>query len=91
VREKVEEGIINTQRVDTKDNLADIFTKALPRPTHEDLVSRLNLQSGGATTLGSSSSSKEGEEKTDPDTRILSGAAAPSDPWHRGRVGSQIT
>jgi len=47
IREKVEEGAINTQRVDTKDNLADIFTKTLPRPTHEDLVNRLNLLSGG--------------------------------------------
>lgn len=31
VREKVEEGLINTQRVNTKDNLADVFTKALPQ------------------------------------------------------------
>ncbi|OAQ61354.1 retrovirus-related pol polyprotein [Purpureocillium lilacinum] len=35
IREKVDEGIINTQRVDTKDNLADAFTKALPKTTHE--------------------------------------------------------
>jgi hypothetical protein len=49
VREKVEEGVINTQRVDTKDNLADVFTKALPRPTHEGVVHRLNLSSGGDT------------------------------------------
>ena len=90
VREKVEGGIINTQRVDTKDNLADVFTKALPRPTHEDLVKRLNLQSGGDAAFYSSSSSKEGKEKTDLDTGILSGAASPSGPWHRGRVGSQI-
>jgi hypothetical protein len=47
IREKVEEDVINTQRVDTKDNLADVFTKALPRPTHEDLADRLNLVSGG--------------------------------------------
>lgn len=47
IREKVEEGVVNTQRVDTTDNLADAFTKALARPTHEDLVHRLNLLSGG--------------------------------------------
>ncbi|KGQ02249.1 Retrovirus-related Pol polyprotein from transposon TNT 1-94 [Beauveria bassiana D1-5] len=47
VREKVEEGVINTQRVNTRDNLADIFTKSLPKPTHEDVMERLNLSSGG--------------------------------------------
>jgi hypothetical protein len=47
IREKVDERVINTQRVETKDNLADVFTKALPRPTHEDLVDRLNILSGG--------------------------------------------
>lgn len=47
VREKVEEGIINTQRVDTTNNLADVFTKALAMPTHEDSVNQLNLLSGG--------------------------------------------
>lgn len=46
VREKVEEGVINTQRVDMTDNLADVFTKALARPVHEDLVNRLNLFQG---------------------------------------------
>jgi hypothetical protein len=43
IREKVEEGEINTQRVNTKDNLADILTKALPRQTHEGLVNRLGM------------------------------------------------
>jgi hypothetical protein len=47
IREKVEEGVINTQRVDTTDNLADVFTKALGKPIHEDFVHRLNLLSGG--------------------------------------------
>ena len=47
IREKVDEGDINTQRVDTKDNLADILTKALPSHTHKDLVNRLNLFLGG--------------------------------------------
>src|SRR5204862_6477111 len=45
--EKVKEGVINTQHVDTMDNLADVFTKALARPVHEDLVNRLNVLSGG--------------------------------------------
>jgi hypothetical protein len=67
VREKVEEGLINTQRVNTKDNLADVLTKALPRSIHEDLLNRLNLQSGGDIALDSSSSSKAGKEKTDSD------------------------
>ena len=47
IREKVDEEVITTQRVATKDNLADVFTKALPRPTHDDFVNRLNLLSGG--------------------------------------------
>ena len=47
IREKVEEGVINTQHVRTTDNLADIFTKALAKPVHKDLVYRLNLLSGG--------------------------------------------
>ncbi|OQE10054.1 hypothetical protein PENFLA_c097G07305 [Penicillium flavigenum] len=60
VREKVEEGLIDTQRVNTKDNLADVFTKALPRSTHEDLVERLNLHSGGG--IESESSLEERKE-----------------------------
>ena len=47
IREKVDEGVIKTQRVNTKDNLADVFTKALPRPTHEESVTRLNVLSRG--------------------------------------------
>jgi hypothetical protein len=43
IREKVEEGAINTERVGTKDNLADVLTKALPRDAHEDLVSHMGL------------------------------------------------
>lgn len=89
VREKVEEGLINTQRVNTRDNLADVFTKALPRPTHEDLVSRLNLQSGGDIALGSSSSYKAINKNTDSDL-VSFEVPRPVGPWHRGRVGSQI-
>ena len=44
IREKVESEEIDTQRVNTKDNLADVLTKALTRPTHEDLVGRLGMQ-----------------------------------------------
>ena len=43
IRQKVEEGAINTERVGTKDNLADVLTKALPRDTHEDLVGRMGM------------------------------------------------
>jgi hypothetical protein len=47
IREKVEEGTIDTKRVSTRNNIADILTKALPRETHETLITRLGL-SGGA-------------------------------------------
>jgi hypothetical protein len=43
IREKVEEGVIVTSRVNTRDNLADILTKSLPRETHENLVARLGM------------------------------------------------
>jgi hypothetical protein len=43
IREKVEEGKINTMRVNTRDNLADILTKPLPREAHESLIWRLGL------------------------------------------------
>lgn len=49
VRESVEEEVINTQHVNRKNNLADIFTKSLPKPRHEDVVHRLNLSSGEGT------------------------------------------
>lgn len=61
---KVEEGVFNTRRVNTKNNLADVFIKALPRATHDDLVSRLDLQSGE----GSSDLANEGKEKNDLDS-----------------------
>lgn len=43
----MEDGTISTKRVDTKNNLADIMTKALLRVTHEDQVAHLNMRSGG--------------------------------------------
>jgi hypothetical protein len=39
----VENGEVDTRRVDTQDNLADILTKALPRHIHEDLVERMGM------------------------------------------------
>ncbi|EME77062.1 uncharacterized protein MYCFIDRAFT_147262, partial [Pseudocercospora fijiensis CIRAD86] len=43
LREQVTEGTINIARVNTKDNLADMFTKALPRATFEGILKRLYL------------------------------------------------
>ena len=43
IRQKVEDGTINTERVSTKDNLADVLTKALPRDSHNDLVARMGM------------------------------------------------
>lgn len=65
IREKVEEGVINSRRIDTKDNLADIFTKALSRPLHESVVSQLSLPSGGEIVDYSQKSehSQEQEDK----------------------------
>ena len=48
IREKVKNKEIDIQRVDTKDNLADIFIKPLNRPTHEDLVLRLGIKGDSA-------------------------------------------
>jgi hypothetical protein len=44
VREKVESGEINTERVSIKDNLADILIKPLLRPAHESMVDRLGMR-----------------------------------------------
>lgn len=44
VREKLEEGLFSLRYVTTKENLADIFTKILPRVQFQYLLSRiLNL------------------------------------------------
>lgn len=43
LREQVLEGNIDIVRVDTKDNLADIFTKALARLAFETILTRLGL------------------------------------------------
>ena len=44
-------GRINTQRVDTKDNLADLLTKPLPRDTFEVLREGLGMDKGSCTAL----------------------------------------
>jgi hypothetical protein len=47
IREKVmDTKEISTLRVGTKDNLADILTKGLARPTHQNLTERLGLRGG---------------------------------------------
>ena len=96
IREKVDDGIINTLRVETSDNLADIFTKGLPKPMHTNFVDRLNCLSGGGTErrdavveeiTGANEPGREVPGKTR-DPLIVS---RPSSPRHRGRVGSQVT
>lgn len=41
VKEKIQEGQIQTQHIDTKDQLADLITKSLCRPQHDYLVSKM--------------------------------------------------
>lgn len=43
VREKLQEGLINLQHTRTKDQLADVFTKSLQSPVHQNLVFKLGL------------------------------------------------
>ena len=45
IRNAVEEGHIRLEYVQTKLNLADILTKALPKPRHIELTTALRLQS----------------------------------------------
>jgi hypothetical protein len=47
IREAVEDGNINVKYVPTDDNVADIFTKALPRPKFERMVKLLGLIEAG--------------------------------------------
>jgi hypothetical protein len=43
IREKVQEGVINTMRVGSKDNIADILTKPLDRTIFQRLVALMGL------------------------------------------------
>jgi hypothetical protein len=51
LREMTLSGRINTQRVSTKDNLADLLTKPLPRDAHENLVNGLGMDKSSCTEL----------------------------------------
>ncbi|KAJ3525782.1 hypothetical protein NMY22_g10431 [Coprinellus aureogranulatus] len=50
LRDHVMAGRLNTVYINMRDNLADIFTKALPRPAFEDFVYRIGLLPLGCTT-----------------------------------------
>jgi len=41
IREKVQEGMIKVMDVASADNLADIFTKALPRVQYDNIIRKL--------------------------------------------------
>jgi len=41
VREQVEEGTIILKKIDTKENLADVFTKALDRNQFQSIISNI--------------------------------------------------
>jgi hypothetical protein len=43
IREKLISNEIHIQYCATDDNLADLLTKALPKPKHDDLVKRLGM------------------------------------------------
>ena len=45
LRDLIADGIINTVYVNTRDNLADLFTKGLSRDIHEDLIARIGVLS----------------------------------------------
>lgn len=47
IREKVmKDKVLDTCRVDTKDNVADMLTKRLPRDLHESMVRKSGMSSG---------------------------------------------
>ena len=50
IREKINEGTLRVNGVDSRDNLADVLTKPLPREQHHILTSGLGLF--GAPTEG---------------------------------------
>lgn len=44
VRDAVQDGTIYTKHISTKEQVADLFTKVLPRPTFEYLLSKLGVR-----------------------------------------------
>jgi len=46
LRDLIAEGVLNTIYVNTRENLADLFTKGLSRELHEDLTYRIGSLSG---------------------------------------------
>ncbi|GKE26355.1 hypothetical protein Tco_1441739 [Tanacetum coccineum] len=60
IREQVEKGVVELYFVTTDYQLADIFTKALPRERFEFLLSRLGMKSMSPETL---KRLQEGEEE----------------------------
>jgi len=46
LRDLIAEGILNTIYVNMRENLADLFTKGLPRELHEDMTYRIGSLSG---------------------------------------------
>ena len=43
IRQKIQEGLIKTEYVNSKDQLEDILTKGLPRQQHEYLIGKLGV------------------------------------------------
>lgn len=50
IRERVQEGDIEVRHIPSAENLADIFTKPLPRAAHDYLVNRMGLKSQESRT-----------------------------------------
>ncbi|CAA7027432.1 unnamed protein product [Microthlaspi erraticum] len=50
VRDAVQEGLIATHHLSTKEQVADLFTKALPKPIFDKLLSKLGVRSSRPPT-----------------------------------------
>nr|GFC47084.1 retrovirus-related Pol polyprotein from transposon TNT 1-94 [Tanacetum cinerariifolium] len=61
IREQVERGVVELYFVTTDYQLADIFTKALPRQRFEFILSYLGMKSMSPTTLKRLQEEEEGE------------------------------
>nr|GEY20896.1 copia protein [Tanacetum cinerariifolium] len=61
IREQVERGVVELYFVTTDYQLADIFTKALPRQRFEFILPRLGMKSMSPTTLKRLQEEEEGE------------------------------